>query len=78
MNGTKKLMTFPSTIMKTAPINQNRCFQLYSMNNNKRQNDVRKYKKRKGRVKIIKNEGQVSKPQMSKANKQSAKHLTQK
>ena len=36
------------------------------MNNNKRQNDGRKYNKRKGRVKIIKNEGQVSKPQMSK------------
>ena len=48
------------------------------MNNNKRQNDGRKYNKRKGRVKIIKNEGQVSKPQMSKAKKDRAKQLSQK
>ena len=48
------------------------------MNNNKRQNDGRKYNKRKGRVKIIKNEGQVSKPQMTKAKKDRAKQLSQK
>jgi hypothetical protein len=47
-------------------------------NNNKRQNDGRKYNKRKGRVKIIKNEGQVSKPQVNRAKKDRAKQLSQK
>ena len=48
------------------------------MNNNKRQNDGRKYNKRKGRVKIIKNEGQVSKPKITKAKKDRAKQLVTK
>jgi hypothetical protein len=47
-------------------------------NNNKRQNDGRKYNKRKGRVKIIKNEGQISKPQVNKAKKDRAQQLSQK
>ena len=47
-------------------------------NNNKRKNDGRKYNKRKGRVKMIKNDGQVSKPQVTKAKKDRAKQLSQK
>ena len=47
-------------------------------NNNKRKNDGRKYNKRKGRVKMIKNDGQVSKPQLTKAKKDRAKQLSQK
>jgi len=47
-------------------------------NNNKRKNDGRKYNKRKGRVKMIKNNGQVSKPKMTKAKKDRAKQLSQK
>jgi len=47
-------------------------------NNNKRTNDGRKYNKRKDRVKVIRNEGQVSKPQITKAKKNRAQQLSQK
>ena len=44
-------------------------------NNNKRKNDGRKYNKRKGRVKVIRNEGQLPAPRINKAKVDKAKKL---
>lgn len=46
--------------------------------NNLRQNDGRKNNKRQGRVKIIKNTGQVSLPMVNKAKKNRAEKLSNK
>tara|TARA_R110000744_G_scaffold40521_1_gene91946 strand:- start:4637 stop:5026 length:390 start_codon:yes stop_codon:yes gene_type:complete len=47
-------------------------------NNNKSQNDGRKYNKRQGRVKVIKDEGLITSPQVNKAKKDRAKQLSAK